>query len=381
MSSAPVIPRKCPKCSADTFSHELDAVTRADVCPQCNGMWLKKGVLARSAGVEQDLPDLLHSIRNSKPSPFSCQECEASPALMTLPLTSGGTPEVEYCKFCEGIFFDRKEFPLAKSVLRPIAVESELSDSPKIHPPVLAVPVALLIAFIFAASGNLLTWYFFSIPIHELGHTLAAFLRGGIAIPLGAIIPMAGITFLLSPGRSAVVCGLILFGLWFLFRMGRRERLVFFPSLCAGLALGAVYLTVLAPEPVSTMVAIYGGQAGEFVLGTLLVISFFYEMPKKLYWDVFRYFALIPGSNAFAYAFLLWMKIKFGNAALPMGSFLGDATCKGDLDRLFGEFGWTPKELTDHFVRLGVICVLVIGGHIFFFWRSGSGKEDEFKKQ
>jgi hypothetical protein len=339
-------------------------------------MWLKKGVLSRSSGVGADIPYLAYSVKTLKGSSCLCQDCEGSPELVCIPLLPENPLEIEYCKSCEGIFLDKKEFPQAQNALRGHAQESRTRVLPEIRHSFLAVPLALLIAFIFAASGNLLTWYFFSIPTHELGHAIARFLSGGIAIPFGAIIPMAGFTVFLSQGRSALVCGSLLFGLWFLFRLGRRERLIFFPLLCAVFALGAIYLTFLAPENVSMMIAIYGGQAGEFILGTLLVILFFYEMPKKLHWDVFRYIALVLGSNAFAYAFLLWMKIKFGNADLPMGSFLGEGTGKGDLDRLFGEFGWTPKELTNHFVKLGVICLLVIGGHLIVFRRARDSSKE-----
>ena len=373
VNSGPMRPKKCPKCATPTFAHELDAVSGADVCPQCNGMWLTKGVLARAAGVEQDLPDLLYSLRSSQGSPFVCRACEASPNLITLTLVSGSQLKVEYCKFCEGIFLDQKEFPQARSALRPAPVLVRPSTLPEIRHPALAVPLALLIAFLFALSGNLLTWYFFSIPAHELGHALVIFMSGGIAIPMGAIIPMAGKTLGFGIRSPMVFLGLAS-GLGFLWHLGRRERLLFFPSLCVGFIAGATYLTFVASETVSGMLIFYGGMGGEFILGTLFVISFYYKMPKKMYWDFLRYPALVFGSNALANVFVLWIRVRLGFAELPMGSFLTGNSGDGDLDRLFGKFGWTPKELTDHYVRLGVICFILIAGHILFFWRKSSKK-------
>jgi hypothetical protein len=227
---------------------------------------------------------------------------------------------------------------------------------------ILTLPIAFFVAFLAnqIAITRALGWYFFSIPSHEMGHAVMAWLGSRPALPLGALIPMAGMT-MISEHRSMffLVLQLCLLGY-----VGHK-------ALRAGnkivLLLLAVYTTLLlfmtfgiSPDKLAMLVTI-GGITGEFVLSTLVVVLFNYDLGKKIRWDFFRYFFLFAGSFSFVYSFSLWEKIRAGSAQMPIGSFLnGRGDGNGDIDKLIMTYGWMPRGVVDFFIHLGWICIAVM---------------------
>lgn len=237
--------------------------------------------------------------------------------------------------------------------------------------------LALPLAFLFAGLCKLLQfpemifWYFFSIPVHEIGHAIAAWLGGRFAIPIGVVVPMAAFTTI-SAERSIFVYLVLVGGLGFFGRYCYQKGYRFPALVSGGFILIATYLTWVASQDFSRMIAIYGGVGGEFVLSTLLVVGFYYRLPDRVRWDFFRMFFLLVGSYVFVSVFYKWIEISRGVSALPSGSFLGGrADANGDMDRLQQIYGWTAPELVQHFNGLGKICLLMMIGHyVFFLWKA-----------
>jgi hypothetical protein len=120
------------------------------------------------------------------------------------------------------------------------------------------------------------------------------------------------------------------------------------------------------------MWVIYHGAGGELLIGTLLIVSFYYRMPDSWRWDFLRLLAIVAGSFVFLSAYLLWWKVAQGIIDIPKGSLLnGKGDAGGDMDRLHFVFGWSKLQLVTSFLRLGNICSAVIAGHyLWFLWRA-----------
>ena len=93
-----------------------------------------------------------------------------------------------------------------------------------------ALPTAFLVSFLFTSVDflRILSFLFTTIPLHEMGHALAAWMGGRWAVPLGAIVPTAGMT-LISDSRSTffiiLFFGLLAAGIYRAFTMQYRFHL------------------------------------------------------------------------------------------------------------------------------------------------------------
>lgn len=234
-----------------------------------------------------------------------------------------------------------------------------------------AVPASL--GFVFLCKllwvPDLVFWYVFSIPTHEMGHAIAAWLSGRFAVPIGAILPAAAFTAIAAKRSVAVFCASAGTSAIIGYRSfrARRPYPVFVSILILALS---IHFTWILPERETLMWFTYAGAGGELILGTFLVVSFYYRLPDRWRWDFFRLIALVAGMYAFLSAFLLWLKVSQGAADMPMGSLLnGRGDEAGDMERLVSLYGWTKAGLVSSYVRLGWICSAVIGAHYLFFLR------------
>lgn len=259
--------------------------------------------------------------------------------------------------------------------VRALAKEKEKEANPEPQPKaglkiiLLSLPVCFLIAILANSVGitHLLGWYFITIPIHEMGHALSAWLGGRPALPLGAIIPMAGVTMIAQERSLAfrVFEVLILSYLGSKAIYKKNQVWVFLISLYV---FGFALMNLLVSESQLGMIITMGGVAGEFVLSTFMVISFYYDLGKSIRWDFFRFFILLAGSFGFTSTAMLWDKIARGSANLPLGSFLnGPGDESGDIDKLIMTYGWMPRGVVGFFQSLSLICLVVIFLHYVFF--------------
>lgn len=108
----------CAKCGHAMSGFDIDARHSVGLCPQCKGMWLKRGVLASSTGVERDFPDLRFIQSSSTPTTQACPDCPEGVRLYRAPFAPDSRIEIDTCRKCEGVFLDAKELPFVQTRLR-----------------------------------------------------------------------------------------------------------------------------------------------------------------------------------------------------------------------------------------------------------------------
>lgn len=230
--------------------------------------------------------------------------------------------------------------------LEPIEAPAARNDpSRELKYRVLALPLALLLGRLLARSGNPLGG-FLAMPLHESGHAITAWFTGRWAVPM-LWVTMHGeerswlIVVLLS---AAIISGGFL--AW------KMERWFW---VCVAGALLVVQFTFLNLP--SGPLIIFGGDGGAFVLGTILMATFYAPRESKLYnaWGL-RWGLLVIGALGFMYVYHLWSgpyeNIPFGEIE---GVNLSDPSLLTDL------YGWSVIQLVDRYLRLAMFCFSVLG--------------------
>ena len=240
---------------------------------------------------------------------------------------------------------------------------STLSEPSRVQ--TLVLPISLALGFILSKLGfiSALLWYFVTIPLHEIGHAVGAWLGSRFALPIGAFIPMAGFT-MMGEDRSTLVgamliAGIVALGLW-----GRKRRTGVLLVLAIILLATWSRWTFFASPEEWRRFSVWTGVGGEFFLSTFLIVLGFYELPARMHWDFFRMPAIFYGGMGFAASYSRWLAIRAGRAKLPMGSFLsGGSDSNGDMERLIQVHGWTTDRVIRSYVELGTACALLIAAH------------------
>jgi hypothetical protein len=237
----------------------------------------------------------------------------------------------------------------------------------------LAFPIILLAVILVKSVFPDFILFFFTTPVHELGHAAVSWLGGRFAIPIGAIIPMAGFT-LSFYSRSSIIYVFVagLLGATGFYALKRELHFL----LCLSIAL--LYLQFQLTWEMSPdqwqMWMVFGGIGGEFVLGALWALCFFHPMPARLRWDFFRFLFLPLGLLALCSAVVHWNAIYSHREEIPWGTFLsGGADSGGDMERLKA-YGWSSDRIASSYHRLGLVCAsAVILDYLCFaahyFWR------------
>jgi len=226
-----------------------------------------------------------------------------------------------------------------------------------------ALPIAALIGLVFGAFGvaRPIVW-FAQVWFHEVGHAVPAWLSSRAALPL----PFGFTFWREDPSWFTALCLLFLIGV--LGVSSFREKRYY--GVVAAVVLVGMWalMTLGLPEYASIGWILFGGLAGELVLSTAAIVSFYYRAPDRLRWDFWRYVVLVPAACVFASSFAMWVAIDQGTQALPLGSIIGapgDGT--GDIERMMAGYGWTGASLTTTYRSIGTVCLLVIAGHYAFF--------------
>jgi hypothetical protein len=278
------------------------------------------------------------------------------------------TSELLECPKC-GIIYS-KFVPDRPTHAPPAPVVQEEDDEPEtpLKVEALALPVAFagaILAKLLVLPG-MLFWYFFTIPTHELGHTLVAWAGGHVAIPLGALIPMAGFTTV-YPNKSSGVVTLDFLLLAALAYVALRNRRPYLLVLGVVAAFFVLQLSFGTTDRDWAMRLSWGGIAGEFWISTLFILSFFYRFPPSWRWDFVRFFFLVPGAWTFFNTYWRWFKIDQTHSGFPLGSFLnGQGDSGGDMQKVI-DFGWSIPTIISSYMTLGNICLVLIVGHYAYF--------------
>jgi hypothetical protein len=384
----------CVRCHALSEAFTLDGGTTIDLCPRCREAWFDRGELARCLAMPHDLLD---AVDDDHPPAAAdaplCPRCEGV-CMRTVPYArTQGAPTVLQCPYCEGIATPLTALATMRSLVgarvasrprAPVALDTAAPrdfvahydpDAPPTPPlttrqRALAVPIAFaVVALLRTTSLGTLFLHGARVALHELGHAVTAwcFTWRALPLPVGVTLTSPGYHIEVQIGvMAATVAGAVL--AW---RHGGRALSVML-GLYGTTVLLAPWLTSLRTQ--EAMVA-WGGCGGELVLGALLVLSFFYEMPERMRWGRFRWVALAIGACVYVSAALFWREAARDWDLIPWDAALADT---GDMSVLRDQHGWSEATITGRYTRLAWVLFALIAGHVAWSlrWRSGGDGGD-----
>ena len=215
-----------------------------------------------------------------------------------------------------------------------------------------AIPIMLCIAMVFHASGlgASLQRIFLTMPVHEFGHAVTAWLCGFSAIPTlwktlipeerGFIVPLA-------------LAGLIGYGL---FRAWRARILPLVVACGALLALQAIGTLIISTHTAHIWIT-FGGDGMGMVLAILLMASFYFGKHTQLYQGSLRWGFVAIGAAAFVDIYATWWKSRKDEGAIPFGTMDGIAS---DAMKLVENYGWSHQTMVNRYFVLGLCCLLAL---------------------
>lgn len=211
-----------------------------------------------------------------------------------------------------------------------------------------ALPIAFIVSYLFNTVDflRILSYLLTTIPLHEMGHALVAWMGGRWALPLGAIVPTAGMT-LVANSRSMVFIfiffSLLMAGIYYFYKKQYRFHL----SMLLLIFTLSCFLTFAIDELRLAAYISMAGILGEIILSTFLIVCFYYNLTNRFRWDFWRFPALLFGTTAFTNTALQWYRIKNNLQAMPMGSAIsaeGAKDISGDMNQLILA-GWMPQQI------------------------------------
>lgn len=215
-----------------------------------------------------------------------------------------------------------------------------------------AIPIALACALVFHASGMgaFLQRLFLTMPVHELGHAIAAWLCGFSAIPT--------VWKTLVPETRGFIAPVVLLGAFGY--MGWRgwaadNRVVM--GVAVGLVLVLLVLTFGISAKTARMIIVFSGDGGGMILAVLLMGAFFFGKRTQLYKGSLRWGFVVIGAAAFVDIYATWVKARSDHDAIPLGSQDG---MDADPLVLVQQFGWTLDGVVSRYFTLGLLCLLAL---------------------
>lgn len=311
----------CPKCERQTLS-PLDAAGIVPIrplrCTACDDVWIPGEVLAAICGPRAHR-------RNA-------DEIHAHDIFSRLRATWG---------------VDRQ------------SKHSGSADDIKRHPMTMAVtvPAAALLAMLLNAFSvtTFFSFLYARMPFHEIGHALAGWMAGIVSIPL----PFLTLPLTKPGGMFAFLISIIV--ILAMLRVGLRRANAFWLGCGLFAAILLLFKGVFADNTARLLWVSWSGVGGEFVLGTLCVLAFFYPMSRHARWKTARYVVLMLGFSVLLSSWTTWLDIKAGTEPFPLGSMLfGEDT--GDMNRLIAA-GQSQQDIIESYLGLARWCFIWIAGH------------------
>jgi hypothetical protein len=242
-----------------------------------------------------------------------------------------------------------------ESLLSPNNANTKIHNNPIAD--CLAVPAAAAIVWLLCKVGifAFLQDVLLGMPAHELGHAIAQWLMGRFAVPIPFVtVPISNTNIF----AYLLTLSILLFSAW----KGYQQRLFFWVLI----GVFGIYLMltkgIFSDDSERAIWASYSGIGGEFVLGALIVISYFYTVSRRPSWTYKRYAVLFLGMFIFLPTWFQWVNIAAGSEPFPFGSTLFGKD-EGDMNSLL-EYGMTIETVTESYLALGRWCFVIIGLHL-----------------
>jgi hypothetical protein len=217
-----------------------------------------------------------------------------------------------------------------------------------------ALPVALVVAWgiVSTSMGHRLVQLFASMWVHEFGHAITAWLCGYPAFPG----PWATRVFeTRSPLLSLLAAGAVGFWVW----RSWMER--YWPAVVGGALVLALQFTgtVLLSYSTIQQLIYFGGDAGNFILGTLLMASLYVRRESEIHQGWLRWGFLAIGACAFMSRFTLWVAAREDIGRIPFGA--NEGAGPSDPSMLADVYHWSVNQLVHRYVNLAVTCLTLLG--------------------
>jgi hypothetical protein len=222
--------------------------------------------------------------------------------------------------------------------------QTKVPDRQELFCRLFAIPSALigarLLVILMPAAVRMLSMW-----IHETGHAGTAWLSGFSAVPGPWFTPVGSER---SRLLTLLLMGLIVFGTTRAWR-NRRWSLV-----VAGTVVFAVQLvcTFKLYSDQAQQLIIFGGDAGCFVLGSVMMATFYIRRQSIIHQNGLRWAFVVIGALAFMDAFAVW---SGGIASIPFGE---NENGMSDPSVLTETYGWSVALLMGRYHRLAVSCLI-----------------------
>jgi hypothetical protein len=375
----------CPSCRIDTLNVIPDPLGRdSGRCSGCHGLWcgidhaVALGIFL-SADVRSNAVAIAHCPRCERQTlspldaarpvptrPLRCITCEDVWVPGTVLAAIRGSREhprgADHNSDTQSVFARLR----ATWGIDNTSDDDQHANDDKRHPltVAIAVPAAALLVMLLNASNVIASLHrlLLGMPFHEAGHALAGWLAGVASIPLPFVTVNTGARGPFAFSVSAVV---ILAMLW----VGLRRSSVYWLGCGIFAALLMLSKGLLADDADRLLWFSWSGVGGEFVLGTLCVLAFFYRLSQHPRWDTVRYVVLLVGLSVLLSSWTTWLHIKAGTEPFPLGSLLfGEHV--GDMNRLLAA-GQSQQEIIDSYLHLARWCMTLITAH--WLWAAWQG--------
>ena len=241
-----------------------------------------------------------------------------------------------------------------------IAGESELEDSEVIDDAqtefwfsACAIPAMLLVAVAFQSMewGRFVQRLVFTMPVHELGHAVTAWLCGFGAIPtVWVTITMDERGFVAPAAVFAAV-------IWTLYRGWQLESRALLAAGGLVLLLQAIF-TLAIKEHTARSLITFGGDGVGLVLSLLLMASFFFGKATQLYKGSLRWGFVAIGAGAFVDINATWWLARRDPGEIPFTTRSNGM--ESDALRLVNEFGWTEAALVNRHITACLACMALL---------------------
>lgn len=338
---------------------ELDARERR--CAACDAA--RQSSALPGLDLELDLPEAPRALAPSEPlgagaaplelelaGPMPSRPPRAAPAALASYAPPGGAPALAPGPAAE-LGLSQAGLPLRAPVAKPPDLSLRFEyDTPLVNGA--AIPGAIAFALLLKLLGfDFLVYTTAGMWTHELGHAIVAWLSGILAIPLPFF------TIATSDERNWVVIALVFAGWLALGVHGLRMRSTGLVSGALGIAGLQILLSfVMTPGRAAQWIT-FAGLAGELVLSTVMMLAFYVRLPWR--WDFWRYPVLATCAVAYVHAFVRWIGVVAGTAAMPRGSAVGDSS-EGDVERLERTGEFTAEALARTNLGLALVCAVVL---------------------
>ena len=216
-----------------------------------------------------------------------------------------------------------------------------------------AIPAMLLIAVIFQSMewGRFVQRLVFTMPVHQLGHAVTAWLCGFGAMPTVWVTLTSDERGLIAP--LAVLAALA----WMIYRGWQLESRALLAAGGMVLLLQAV-MTLGISEDTATALIIFGGDGMGLVLAILLMGSFFFGKGTQLYKGSLRWGFVAIGAGAFVDINATWWLARRDPSEIPFTTRANGM--ESDALRLVNNHGWSEAALVNRHILACLACMALL---------------------